>query len=190
MDAQGGAAELSIEAAGMALGARQELPDQIEQLYHDHYQSLYRYLLLSGCDPADAGEFLQAAFLRLVRFLRDGKSIEKPRHWLLRVLHNIRHDERERASRFLALDAQDLETLLRQKAVRGPNPETDAIAQERLEHLRVAMSRLTTRQYQYMLLRAEGMKLREIAEMYNVAVASVAEACGRALETLGRLRHE
>jgi DNA-binding CsgD family transcriptional regulator len=52
------------------------------------------------------------------------------------------------------------------------------------------MARLTKRQYQYMLLRAEGMKLREIAELYGVAVASVAEACGRAMETLGRLSHE
>ena len=176
--------------AGMALGARKELPELVEQLYHDHYRPLYNYLRLSGCSPSDADEFLQTAYLRLVRLLRDGKSIEKPRNWFLRVLHNIRHDEKERAARFSTMEADSLETILHKKAFFGSNPETELIEQERLLLLRAAMSRLTERQYQYMLLRVEGMKLREIAELYGVTVASVAEACGRAMHTLGSLSHE
>ena len=185
-----GASEVSLESGGVAVRTRKELAELVEQLYHDYYDTLYSYLLLSGCTPADAEEYLQDAYMRLVRFLQQGKAVDKPKPWLLRVLHNIRHDEQQRSSRFLAMEPEDLEALSQRKAMRGPNPESEALERERLERVRTAMSQLTERQYQYMLLRAEGLKLREIAELHGVAVASVAEACGRAMEKLGRLTHE
>jgi transcriptional regulator len=52
------------------------------------------------------------------------------------------------------------------------------------------MAQLTERQTKFLLLRAEGLKLREIAEMYGLTVQSVAESCERAMDRLGRLTHE
>jgi transcriptional regulator len=48
------------------------------------------------------------------------------------------------------------------------------------------MVQLTERQYQYLLLRTEGLKLREIADIFEVTVQSVAEVCTRAMDHLGR----
>ena len=55
---------------------------------------------------------------------------------------------------------------------------------------RAAFSRLTTRQCEYLNLRAEGLKLREIAELHGVTIQSVAETCARAIEALGKMTNE
>src|SRR5262249_42508528 len=71
----------------------------------------------------------------------------------------------------------------------APGPELSLLERERTEQVRTAMAGLTPRQHEYLLLRAEGMKLREIAKLYGVAIQSVAESCARAIERLGRGRH-
>src|SRR5262252_1162046 len=91
-------AELAADTSALTLTPRKQLSDVIEAIYKEHYRDLQIYLLISGCSVADAEELLQDAFLRLVRVLRGGKSVENPKHWLLRVLHNIRFDQRRRTS--------------------------------------------------------------------------------------------
>jgi DNA-directed RNA polymerase specialized sigma24 family protein len=46
------------------------------------------------------------------------------------------------------------------------------------------MQQLTKVQLRYLALRTEGLKFREIAELYGVSSSTVAETCGRALEKL------
>lgn len=183
-------AELVVEASPLIVAPRKELADVIERIYQDHCRDLYVYLLLSGSSPTDAEEFLQEAFLRLLGSFQQGKQIENPKHWLLRVLHNIRFDERRRSSRFVTLDVNGLDGSLGRSAHLGCGPETAILHNERVEQLRAAMGQLTDRQYQCLLLRAEGLKLREIAQMFGVSTASVAESCGRAMDKLGKLQHE
>jgi RNA polymerase sigma-70 factor (ECF subfamily) len=182
------ASEESIDARRVLLSERHILADQVERLYHEHYRALYAFLLVSGCSAPLAEEYLQDAFLRMVRFLRQGGRIEKPRNWLLRVLHNLRQDEEQRARRMVSLDSQTMRDLLDFHRAAAENPERDALERERTEKLAAAIANLTDRQRQYLLLRAQGMKLREIAEVFGVTVASVGEACGRAVERLGSLK--
>ncbi|MGC4050017.1 MAG: sigma-70 family RNA polymerase sigma factor [Paludibaculum sp.] len=70
------------------------------------------------------------------------------------------------------------------------SPEEALIDHERFSRLQRAMDSLTERQHQYVLMRSEGMTLREIAAMHGVTVQSVAETCARAIERLGKLTHE
>lgn len=171
-------------------GSRNQLAYKVEAIYDDCYHDLLRYLMLTGCDGTDANDFLQEAFLRMVQQLKQGKSIKTPKFWLLRVLRNIRCDEHNYTSRFLAVDADDLELIVNRRAGEHPNPEVAALTRERYERVRTAMASLTERQYQCILLRASGLKLREIAEVVGISVVTVAEACGRAMEKLGRLQYE
>jgi RNA polymerase sigma-70 factor (ECF subfamily) len=67
------------------------------------------------------------------------------------------------------------------------NPETQLLNRERAGRLRSAVGQLTATQYQYLTLRAEGLKFREIAELHGVSIASVFDSCGRALKKLGKL---
>src|SRR5579875_3541846 len=117
-------AELLIETAAFALPARKQLTELIEGIYKEHYRELFIHLILSGCSPADAEEYLQEGFLRLVGALREGKSVTSPKNWLLRVLHNIRFDERVKTSRFVALDLNDPDEQLGRSARIDATPES------------------------------------------------------------------
>jgi RNA polymerase sigma-70 factor, ECF subfamily len=169
------------------VSAQMELTHKVEQLYHEHYESVYRYLLLTGSTPADADEFTQEAFLRLFRALKSGQHLDRPRSWLMSVARYARveapqrRDERE-VSLSETHYALQVDPVL--------DPETAMLEREKLDRVRSAMSRLTERQAEYLHLRAEGLKLREIADLYGVAVQSVAEACSRAVERLAEVAHE
>jgi RNA polymerase sigma factor (sigma-70 family) len=183
-------AEVATETDAFTLRTSKQPADVIELIYKEHYRELQVCLRLSGSRAADAEEFLQDAFLRLVRRLRRGKPVENTKHWLIRVLHNIRFDERLRMSRFVMLDGSDIAEILDRMRATGLSSEAALLEKERMEQLRIAMGQLTERQCQCLLLRAEGCKLKEIGELLGVSTALVAEACGRALDKLGRLQHE
>jgi RNA polymerase sigma factor (sigma-70 family) len=184
----GSASEVSLEMGRVTMANLAETVDLIKRLYEEHYDAVFRYLYLSGSRPADADEFIQEAFLRIFQALRRGSHIDKPRNWLLRVAHNLRHDEKREANR---RDNYDEEKLPIHKVIDpAPDPEARLVERERLASFRAAMARLTDRQTKFLLLRAEGLKLREIAEMYGLTVQSVAESCERAMDRLGRLTHE
>lgn len=70
------------------------------------------------------------------------------------------------------------------------DPELQLLNRERLERVHRAIRTLTATQCGYLLLRAEGLKFREIAEMHGVTVGSVSEVCGRAMKKLGKLSNE
>ncbi|MEI9975876.1 MAG: sigma-70 family RNA polymerase sigma factor, partial [Ignavibacteriota bacterium] len=179
---------LSTPVVDSKNSVRRKPAEIVEDAYRTHYRELFRYLLLSGSDEADAREFLQEGFLRMVRHLKEGKTIDTPKHWLLRVLQNLRSSEYQRTSRYVAVDANDLEAILNRLAAEAPDPEAAMLNRERYERVRAAMAGLTDRQYQCVLLRANGLKLREIADLFGISVVTVAEACGRAVENLGRLK--
>src|SRR5258708_2213644 len=109
------------ELAGpMATG----LFELIEKLYEEHYDGLYRYLLLRGCQPSDADDYLQESFLRLHRALRKGARVERPKSWLIGVLHHILADETRLGMRQADLD----ETTLEQHVARTRGTAADAEA--------------------------------------------------------------
>jgi RNA polymerase sigma-70 factor, ECF subfamily len=163
-----------------------KLAEQIEQLYDDHYPSCYRFLVFTGSSPDKAVELLQESFLRLHQTLKSGSRLENPRSWLIRVLQRLRVDEFRRSARISSFEDLPVEIWQSAAAASG-NPETDLLDQERFARLRAAVAELTETQYQYLALRAEGMKFREIADLHGVTVGSVFDACSRALKKLGRL---
>ena len=171
---------------GFAVATGRELGEQLDQLYDDHYEAVYRYLVLTGSPPADAEDILQEAFIRLFRLLLAGEHVEKPRNWLLRVCNNLRIDEarRESRNREIRRTVPDATTDIRS------NPEARILADERMDRVRTAIGQLNARQREFLWLRAEGIKLREIAELYGVSIQSVAESCARAIDKIGRLMHE
>lgn len=174
----------------MGSGVEQN-PDQLTaQLYTMHASSLHRYLLLTGSRPADADELLQEAFLRLFRCIRNGEQVDNPKAWLIRVLQNLRTDRTRREATQTAIVDSAAQSCRPLHGGRGLTAEQAMIEQQRFDRLYRAMSTLSERQQQYMLLRSEGLTLREIAEIHNVAVQSVAETCARAIERLRKLIDE
>ena len=179
------AKDLPINLQGVSLPTLKEI---VEKLYEDHSEGLYRYLVLSGSLESDARDLLQEGFLRLWEHLNGGDRIERPRNWLIRVLHNLRVDAIRVSSREVAYESDRFALI--GSICSGPSPEAELLKGEREKKLSDAMRRLSPLQYQYLLLRAEGMKLVEIAEMYGVTIQAVADVCARATSRLGRLINE
>jgi len=177
-----GISDLSVDQARETVSTHDPAA-RIEALYVEHFTAVYRYLVLTGSTPADADEIVQESFLRLLNTLTRGQSIEKPRQWLVSVAHNLRVAEVHKAARTAEAEQNStLDEALTQEQV--------LLQTERMRRLNEAMSRLTSRQRDYLYLRAEGLRLKEIAEIHGVTIQTVAEACSRAIRILGKLSNE
>ena len=148
----------------------EQLAGYVSGLYEEHYAGLFRHLILSGSTAAEADDLIQEGFLRLFRHLGSGHPVDNPRWWLVKVMHNLRIDDIRKRKREFALDQPELTSMIEQMRTTGPDAEAEIIAREEQVRVQKAISRLAPRQYQYLLLRAEGLKLREIAEMFRVTV--------------------
>ncbi|MGB8260691.1 MAG: sigma-70 family RNA polymerase sigma factor [Terracidiphilus sp.] len=168
----------------------QQVAGYVSGLYEALYGGLFRHLILSGSSPPEADDLIQEGFLRLFRHLADGHALDNPRSWLLRVMHNLRIDEARKRKREFTMDRPDFDCLVEQMRADDPDAEQQIIERERRTRLQKAVAGLAPRQYQYLLLRAEGLKLREIAQMFRVTVQTVSESCAKAMLELGRLEDD
>jgi RNA polymerase sigma-70 factor (ECF subfamily) len=168
----------------------EQLAERISRLYEDLYAGLFRHLVLSGSTAAEADDLIQEGFLRLFRHLSASHELDNPRCWLLRVMHNLRIDDIRKRKREFTLDQAELTSMIEHMCTEDPDAEAQIIAREEQTRVREAISKLAPRQYQYLLLRAEGFKLREIAEMFRVTVQTVSESCAKAMLELGRPGNE
>jgi RNA polymerase sigma-70 factor (ECF subfamily) len=178
-------AHLTLELSQAGLNRNAKAGSESLRLYEEHYESCYRFLILSGSSVDESLDLLQEGFLRLHTSLRNGVHIENPRSWLIRVLHRLRVDEFRRTSR-VSCFGDFPEQVWDQRVLTEGTPETEALDRERIKTLQTAVQKLTAIQRQYLMLRAEGLKFREIAELYGVTVGSVFDACSRALKAIGK----
>lgn len=168
----------------------QQLAESITQLYEEHHAAFFRYLVVSGSTPTEADDLIQEAFLRLFRQLGNPEQVDNPRSWLLRVMQNLRIDSVRRRKRECELDRPEFEYLAQQLCSQEADAESRMIAQERDARVKTALRGLSPRQCEYLMLRAEGLKLREIAEVFRVKVQTVSESCAKAMLELGRVGNE
>ena len=162
----------------------------LRQLVLEHYdreqQSLLRYLVFLGIDADTAGEIVQDSFLKLQEHLLAGGDRSHPRAWLYRVAHNLARNVQTSSRSRKTSSLADL-TLVADPIAPTASAEEDLIAKERTERLARAMASLKAAQKNCLVLRAQGLKYREIAETLNLSVSTVAENVQRGLESLKEL---
>lgn len=180
----------AIRCTGSGWRMDEQLGGYVSGLYEELYSGLFRHLTLSGSTAPEADDLIQEGFLRLFRHLGSGSQVDNPRYWLLRVMHNLRIDDIRKRKREFLIDQPEFASLVEQMRTEDPDAETQIIEREKLARIQKAISNLAPRQYQYLLLRAEGLKLREIAEIFRVTVQTVSESCAKAMLELGRLGDE
>jgi RNA polymerase sigma-70 factor (ECF subfamily) len=164
-----------------------DLRKQVERHFLDHRDDVYIYLLACGSVAPDADDLTQEVFIRLYQHLRAGNRVSDLRPWLLRVARNLLLDWRKANQRKRAT-VSDHDWLLIQDTVPDTNVnlEQAALQRERHSELRRALQSLTRLQLQYLHLRASGLRYREIAQIYGVAVSGVMDVVHRAVERLGK----
>jgi RNA polymerase sigma-70 factor (ECF subfamily) len=180
-----------IVALPRTVGTRDYLEDTTVRrltldLYDREHIAIRRYLIFLGLTSEAAQEIVQDVFLKLHEHLLARGDRSNLRAWLYRVAHNIARNTQmaERASRTNPLESQDFERQL-------PAPESSAeermLDAERQRRLREAIGALSPAQRECLMLRAQGLKYREIADALNLSVSTVGENVQRGLDKLRQM---
>jgi RNA polymerase sigma-70 factor, ECF subfamily len=149
-------------------------------LYRELRKPLLRYLVCLGLSPDEAQDVVQDAFLTLHQHLAAGGSQDNIRGWLFRVAHNRARNRQNRYERRFAAPLD--ETI---DAILDPsNPELDVLHKEKFRRLQKAIRQLTDSERECLLLRASGLRYREIGEVLAIGTSTVADSVERAIRKL------
>ncbi len=147
----------------------------VADLYHHYHASLVRMLYRRTGDRERAEEIAQEVFARAVTAMP-----RNPRPWLFAVALNlIREEGRTTARRERRLVLYRAE----QPAAAEP-PDVVLARAERIESVRAALSDLSPRDREALLLKAEGFSYDEIAATVGLAPGAVGTTLARARKKL------
>jgi RNA polymerase sigma-70 factor, ECF subfamily len=183
--------ELCLELEGIPLVQENEtLEQRVTRIFLALRLPVYYYLIAFLGDAAAADDLTQEVFLRLYTHLHRGRPVENVRLWVFRVAHNLAIDERQRHQRLARLDAPTWDEICSVLPDPSLNPEQRALQRERLERLHSALQWLSPQERQCLLLRAEGLRYREIGEILGIGTSTVGEFLQRALRKLMKIHTE
>lgn len=149
-------------------------------LYHDLRKPLARYLICLGLSADEAQDVVQDAFVSLHRHLAVGGSHGNIRSWLFRVAHNAaRNQQKKYERRFSVTLGAELDSI-----VHEATPEHVLLEKEKFQRLRGAVRLLTEPERECLLLRAGGLRYREISEVLGIAISTVGDTVERAIKKL------
>jgi RNA polymerase sigma-70 factor (ECF subfamily) len=183
-----GAAVLPIPRTASVVdpaNGQHELKEEIVALFDDLRGPLLRYLSSFGLALCDGEEVIQEAFLALFQHLRAGKPRDNLRGWLFRVTHNLALKRRYRERR--GLEALTAMGALEDVAV-DPAPSMDEclVNKETQHRLMAVLEALSEQDRRCLILRAEGLRYREIGEILSISLGAVSLSLARSLARMGR----
>jgi RNA polymerase sigma-70 factor (ECF subfamily) len=114
------------------------------------------------------------------RHLASGGSQENIRGWLFRVAHNQARNRQNRYDRnFSAPGDNEMNA-----AVDEATPERVVLEKEKFRELGKAIRLLSASERECLLLRASGLRYREISEVLGIATSTVSDTVDRAVKKL------
>jgi RNA polymerase sigma factor (sigma-70 family) len=149
--------------------------DRVVELFHRHFHRLVRYLDRLSGDPELAADLAQEAFIKLHQ---RGSLPDHPEAWLITVAMNqFRNVRSTSARRRRLLTAARVEDSLGDPS---PDPAQAVEAADERDRVRAAIDRLSERDRQILLLRAEGYGYRDLAAVLDLQEASIGTFLARA----------
>jgi RNA polymerase sigma-70 factor (ECF subfamily) len=149
-------------------------------LFRDLRKPLLRYLVCLGLSSDEAQDAVQDAFLSLHRHLSSGGSQENIRSWLFRVAHNQARNRQTSYDRRFGEPLSAAAESMPDEAT----PERALLEKEKFERLGNAIRTLANTERECLLLRASGLRYREIGEVLGIATSTVADIVERAVRKL------
>ncbi len=149
-------------------------------LFQELRRPLLRYLAGLGLSPQEAQDVAQDAFLSLHKHLSTGGPQANIRSWLFRVAHN-----RARSSQmsYTQRMGEPLDSAF-DAASSAATPEQAVLAKEKWERLQGAVRSLAGQERECLMLRAEGLRYKEIAEVLEIPISTVSDTVERAIRKL------
>jgi RNA polymerase sigma-70 factor (ECF subfamily) len=144
--------------------------------FAEHYDGVFRLLYRMLGDRPESEDLAQETFLRLYRQVFHADRPQNLRAWLYRVASNlalnVRRGDVRRTGRETVAGRQ------------GPPPADDpaelVVRRSEQAAVRSVLAGLPARQRQLLMLRHAGLRYRELAEVLDVAPASVGTLLARA----------
>jgi RNA polymerase sigma-70 factor, ECF subfamily len=133
-----------------------------------------------GLSRDEAQDVVQDAFVALERHLAAGGSDHNLRSWLYRVAHNEARNRQKSYGRRFAAPLEDAAN----EVIDRPTPEQAVLQKEKVRQLVRAIRLLTAEERECLLLRSEGLRYREIAEVLAMATSTVGDTVERAIRKL------
>lgn len=157
------------------------LEREVIELFDQLHERLAGYVLSFGLTGHDAEDIVQETFLALFCHLQMERSRHNLRGWLFRVAHNLalkrlmsnRRYESDEDFAAASLDPQ-------------PSAEEQVLFSQRQRRLLAVVQALPEMDQRCLYLRAEGLKYREIAQVLDISLGSVAQSLARSVGRLTR----
>jgi RNA polymerase sigma-70 factor, ECF subfamily len=157
--------------------------------FESYYRKYRHFLFLQLCNYTRFDEDIvdgitQDTFLKLYQTLCKGEIIDSPKAWLTYAGKNLCHDfaKKRYYTHIVATEQPDVLDA-------GPNPEQILLSkekrQERLNALKSGWGKLTELERRCIILRAQGITLREISGPEGLDLRRIAETVQRAIKKLG-----
>jgi RNA polymerase sigma-70 factor (ECF subfamily) len=163
---------------------------EVLRLFDECAASLSRYVRGCGLDADAADDVVQATFIALFRHLRLGRPRDNLRGWLFAVAHRQALKQRNRTMRRRGIEGPLGPGVVEAAADETANPEALLAARRTQRRLRSALSALPERHRQCLLLRAEGLRYREIAGVLGISLGGVAKALAYAVLRLSNVAED
>jgi len=162
-----------------------EIETEVMTLFEQYRAPLLRYAVSFGVPVPDAEEIVQEVFLSLFRHLSLGRSRRNLRGWIFRVAHNLTLKRRYANKR--RLDLVDTDAGIADLHVDpAASPEQAFVNLQRQQRLLAVVQSLPDIDQSCLLLRAEGLRYREIAKILGISLGSVSTFLARSLAKLIR----
>ena len=164
-------------------------PSEIERVVMDLHEQfrapLLRYAYSLGISVHDAEEVIQEVFLSLFRHLRLRRSQANLRGWLFRVTHNLALKQLCANQRRDAMTTSDL-SIVQEQLDPSPGPEEELSLAQKRHRLLAVVRALPETDRCCLMLRAEGLRYREIAAVLGISLGAVSISLARSLARLTR----
>jgi RNA polymerase sigma-70 factor (ECF subfamily) len=176
--------ELRLPAATSGARSSHEIENVVLHLFDQTRARLSSYVLAFGLPHHDAEDIVQETFLSLFHHLERGRPRWNLHGWLFRVAHNLALKRRQ-AQRRLAQDLNHEEALARHPDP-GHNAEEHLAFNQVHQRLRSIFEVLPEQDQRCLMLRAEGLKYREIAKILGISLGTVSLSLSRSLAKMSR----
>jgi RNA polymerase sigma-70 factor (ECF subfamily) len=166
---------LALPLSHLATGAC-----EVTTLYRELRKPLLRYLVCLGLSSDEAQDVVQDAFVSLHQHLTAGGPRENIRSWVFRVAHNrARNRQVSYDRRFRAPLDEGAESISN-----DATPERAVLEKEKFRRLGKAILLLNDTERECLLLRAGGLRYREIGEVLGIPTSTVGDTLERAIKKL------
>lgn len=158
---------------------------ELAELFDELRGPLVRYLFGFPLPLHDSEDVIQEAFLLLFQQMQRGSSVQSPRGWLFRAVHNLALKRRLRSRKDMESAASLIaaENCVVDSAL---NPEDELAFNRTRERLHAVVRALPEQHRWCLYLRAEGLRYREIGQILDMSLGAVCGCLQRSLALIAR----